>query len=407
MYDLLKGLTGVEAAAFIAGPTSGLYLAQFGAEVIRIDQIGGGPDFRRWPLAPNGASLYWEGLNKGKKSVVIDLARPEGRELAQRLATAPGETRGLFVTNFPALGFLSYERLRALREDVICVRVMGWADGRPALDYTINASVGVPFMTGHPDDARPVNHTFPAWDFITGAYAALSLVSAERGRRLTGKGCEVRIPLSDIAATALANFGQLAEVLTTGEDRPRLGNDVFGAFGRDFEIAGGRRLMVVAITPRQWRAVLKTLELKAPIAALETELGVSFAGHEAVRYQHRDRLYPLFEAAFAMRTEAELAPAFEAEGVCWSAYRTLSEAASDDTLFAANPVFGRAAHPSALDSPVPGPAATLVGPQRGAPVGAPTLGANTDEVLAELLGMSSGEIGRLHDAGLVKGPGEP
>ena len=407
MYDLLKGLTVVEAAAFIAGPTSGLYLAQFGAEVIRIDQIGGGPDFRRWPLAPNGASLYWEGLNKGKKSVVIDLARPEGRELAQRLATAPGETRGLFVTNFPAAGFLSYERLTALREDMICVRVMGWADGRPALDYTVNAAVGVPFMTGHPDDPRPVNHTFPAWDFITGAYAALSLVSAERGRRLTGAGCEVRIPLSDIAATALANFGHLAEVMTTGEERPRLGNDVYAAFGRDFEIAGGRRLMVVAITPRQWRAVLKTLGLEPAVAALEAELGVSFAAHEAVRYQHRDRLYPLFEAAFATRTEAELAPAFEAEGVCWSAYRTLGEAAKDETLFGeGNPVFGRAAQPSGLDYPVPGPAATLVGPERGAPVGAPTLGANTDEVLAELLGMSSGEIGRLHDAGLVKGPGE-
>ncbi|HWF75700.1 MAG TPA: CoA transferase [Caulobacteraceae bacterium] len=406
MYDLLKGLTVVEAAAFIAGPTSGLYLSQFGAEVIRIDQIGGGPDFKRWPLAPNGASLYWEGLNKGKKSVVIDLARPEGRELAQRLATAPGETRGLFVTNFPVEGFLSYERLKALREDVVCVRVMGWADGRPALDYTINAAVGVPFMTGHPDDPRPVNHTFPAWDFITGAYAALSLVSAERGRRLTGRGCEVRIPLSDIAATALANFGHLAEVLMTGHDRPRQGNDVYAAFGRDFVIKDGRRLMVVAITPRQWRAVLKTLDLEAAVAALEAELGVSFAAHEAVRYQHRERLYPLFEAAFATKSEGELGPAFEAEGVCWAAYRTLAEAAGDPALFAGNPVFGRVAQPSGLDYPVPGPAATLVGAKRGAPVGAPTLGANTDEVLAELLGMSSGEIGKLHDAGLVKGPGE-
>jgi 2-methylfumaryl-CoA isomerase len=406
MYDLLKGLTVVEAAAFIAGPTSGLYLGQFGAEVIRIDQIGGGPDFRRWPLAPNGESLYWEGLNKGKKSVVIDLARPEGRELAQRLATAPGESRGLFVTNFPVEGFLSYQRLRALRDDVVCVRVMGWADGRPALDYTINAAVGVPFMTGFADDPRPVNHVFPAWDFLTGAYAALSLVSAERARRLGQGGCEVRIPLSDIAATALANFGMLAEVMTQGQDRPRLGNDVYAAFGRDFAIQDGRRLMVVAITPRQWRAVVKTLGLEAEVAALEGQLGVSFAGHEAVRYEHRDRLYPLFEAAFAARSEAELAPAFEAEGVCWSAYRTLAEAASDDTLFAANPVFGRAAQPSGIDYPVPGPAATLIGPERGAPRPAPRLGTNTDEVLAELLGMSSGEIGRLHDAGLVKGPGE-
>ncbi len=405
MYDLLKGLTVVEAAAFIAGPTCGLYLAQFGARVIRIDQLGGGPDFRRWPLAPNGESLYWEGLNKAKQSVMIDLARPEGRELAQRLAAAPGEDRGLFVTNFPVEGFLSYDRLKAIREDVICVRVMGWADGRPALDYTINASVGVPWMTGFADDPRPVNHTFPAWDFITGAYAALSLVSAERARREGRGGCEVRIPLSDIAATSLANFGLLAEVMQTGADRPRQGNDVYAAFGRDFAIADGRRLMVVAITPRQWRALVKTLDLEAPITALETELSVSFGGHEAVRYEHRDRLYPMFETAFAQKTEAELAPAFESAGVCWSTYRTLSEAAKDDSLFAANPVFGRAAQPSGLDYPVPGPAATLAGEPRSAPVPAPQLGAHTDEVLADLLGMSSGEIGRLHDAGLVRGPG--
>src|SRR5580698_10401520 len=101
MYDLLNGLTVVEAAAFIAGPTSGLYLAQFGAEVIRIDQIGGGPDFRRWPVTEAGDSLYWEGLNKAKKSVAIDIGGPEGRELAIRLAAAPGENAGLFVTNFP------------------------------------------------------------------------------------------------------------------------------------------------------------------------------------------------------------------------------------------------------------------------------------------------------------------
>lgn len=407
MYELLKGLTVVEAAAFIAGPTCGLYLAQFGAEVIRIDQIGGGPDYRRWPLAPSGGSLYWEGLNKAKKSVVLDLSRPEGRELAQRLAAAPGEGRGLFVTNFPAEGFLSYPRLRALRDDVVCVRVMGWADGRPAVDYTVNAALGVPYMTGFADDPRPVNHVLPAWDLITGAYAAFSLVSAERARRAGEGGREVRIPLSDVAAAALANMGQLAEVTLAGADRPRQGNDVFGAFGRDFAIKDGRRLMVVAITPRQWRGLLKTLDLEAAAAALEAELGVSFAAHEAVRYQHRDRLHPLFEAAFARRSAEELAPAFEAEGVCWSAYRPLSEAVRDERLFAANPIFGRPAHPSGLDYPAPGPAATLAGETRGPVTPAPRLGADTDEVLADLLGLSGAEIGRLHDAGLVAGADRP
>src|SRR6187402_2136784 len=107
MYDLLKGLRVVEGSAFVAAPTCGLYLAQMGAEVIRIDNIGGGPDFRRWPLSKAGDSLYWEGLNKSKKSVAIDLSRPEGRELMQAIACAPGDGAGLFVTNFPAEGFLS------------------------------------------------------------------------------------------------------------------------------------------------------------------------------------------------------------------------------------------------------------------------------------------------------------
>src|SRR3546814_2443063 len=95
MYDLLNGLRVVEGAAFVAAPTCGLYLAQMGAEVIRFDAIGGGPDFRRWPLADNGASLYWEGLNKGKKSVAIDLASPTGREIAQRLARTEEHTSEL------------------------------------------------------------------------------------------------------------------------------------------------------------------------------------------------------------------------------------------------------------------------------------------------------------------------
>src|ERR1700748_2302619 len=128
MYDLLKGLRVTEGSAFVAGPTCGLYLAQMGAEVIRFDQIGGGPDFRRWPLTEAGDSLYWEGLNKGKKSIALDLSTPARREPSQRLAAAPGgeaTTDGsLFVTNFPVEGFLSHATLSALNPDLICVRVM-------------------------------------------------------------------------------------------------------------------------------------------------------------------------------------------------------------------------------------------------------------------------------------------
>lgn len=397
MYDLLKGLTIVEGAAFIAGPSCGLHFAQLGAEVIRFDQIGGGPDARRWPRAANGASLYWEGLNKGKKSIAIDLARPEGRELAQRIATA-GD--GLFVTNFPVDGFLSHAKLAALRADLVTLRVMGWADGTPAVDYTINAAAGVPLMTGHPDDPRPVNHVLPAWDLIAGAYGAFALLAAERARRASGKGREVRLALSDIAATSLGHLGQVAETLAGG-DRPRSGNDLFGAFGRDFETRDGRRLMIVAITRRQWIGLIEVLGVAPAIAALEAATGTDFGKDEGARFTHRAALVPIFAAAIAGRDTADLAPAFAARGVCWSTYRTLGQAiAEEPRLFTENPVFAPVAHPGGT-YPTPGAAARLPGETPAPPSPAPRIGADTDAVLADLLGLGEGEIARLHDQGLV------
>lgn len=401
MYELLKGLRVVEGAAFIAGPSCGLHLAQMGAEVIRFDAIGGGPDYHRWPVTPGGDSLYWEGLNKGKKSIAIDLGRPEGRELAVALATAPGENAGLFLTNYPVKGFLSHEALAAKRADIITVRVMGWADGSPAVDYTINAAVGVPQMTGPADDERPVNHVLPAWDLLGGAYAAFAMTSALLRRRISGQGAEIRVPLSDLAASSLSHLGSVAEVLSAG-DRPRMGNDLFGAFGRDFMTADGKRLIVVAITPRQWMGLLKTLDLADAVTAIEAELGIRFAKDEGARFLHRARLFPLFEAAFAARTAEALKPAFDAGGVTWGEYQTLHQAVTTDPrLFTANPLFETLTHPSGLIYPTSGPAGTLANEARGAVAVAPKLGQHTNEVLASVLGLDSGAIGRLHDEGLV------
>jgi len=403
MYDLLKGLRVVEGSAFVAAPTCGLYLAQFGAEVIRFDNIGGGPDFRRWPLADNGASLYWEGLNKAKKSVALDLSRPEGREIAQALATAPGDEAGLFVTNFPVDGFLSYEVLARRRPDLICARVMGWADGSQGMDYTINAALGLPQMTGPADDDRPVNHVLAAWDLLTGAWAAFALVSALLARQRDGKGREIRAPLSDIAAASMANMGFMAETLFAGRQRPRMGNDVYGAFGRDFTTRDGEKLMILAITPKQWSKAVEVLGLGPQVAALEAELGVSFAVDEGVRFTHRARLYPLFEAAFAGRTAAELTPAFDAGGVTWGAYQPLEAALEDRRLYKDNPLFADIRHPSGLSYPAPGAMGTIPQDGRRPPAPASRLGQHTDEVLAEVLGMGSAEIARLHDAGVVAG----
>jgi 2-methylfumaryl-CoA isomerase len=279
---------------------------------------------------------------------------------------------------------------------------MGWADGTPAVDYTINASVGVPYLTGHPDDPRPVNHVLPAWDLLAGAQGAFSLLAAERDRQATGKGRELRLALSDLAAATMGNLGNLAETLLSGQDRPRSGNNLFGAFGRDFATSDGERVMIVAITPRQWTGLIKALGLAEAIAALESELGVDFAKDEGARFTHRARVDALVEGGLGKLPLSQCAEVFDSTGCTWSVYRTLSQSlAKEPRLFGENPIFSDVTHAGGDTYPTPGSAARLPADERGAPAASPRIGQHTDEVLASLLGLSSGEIGKLHDEGIV------
>ena len=395
MYSLLSGLQIIEASSFVASPTAGLYLAQMGAEVIRVDQIGGGPDYNRWPKTKDGKSLYWENLNRAKKSLALNLSAPEGRELLQELVRKTGQ----FITNFPVDGFLSHDKLAAERPDLVTVRIMGMADGGPALDYTVNSAVGYPDLTGAGPD--PVNHVLPAWDLLTGAYAAFAMMAALHHRNMTGTGQEVRIPLSDVAIGTVANLGSLAETFYTGSNRERLGNVVYGAFGRDFVTKDGKRLMIMAITARQWTALVNVLDLASDIAAIESQREVSFARDEGVRFEHRDELFPLVQAKVAQWKYSSLSSALDAAGGCYGPYQTMYEAAHDPEFVSDNPIFGSAANPSGFEYPAAGAFATLPQLDRMAPRPAPLLGQHSDEILSQLLGLDSGAIGALHDRGTV------
>ena len=131
MNRILEGMRVVEGSAFVAVPLAGMTLAQMGAEVIRFDRIEGGLDSGRWPLAPSGQSLFWAGLNKGKKSVAVDMRSPEGKELVTRIITAPGKDAGQFLTNLRVRGWMDYETLSQYRRDLIMVTLMGDREGRP------------------------------------------------------------------------------------------------------------------------------------------------------------------------------------------------------------------------------------------------------------------------------------
>lgn len=399
-YPHLQGLRVIESSAFIAAPLAGLTLAQFGAEVIRVDMIGGGIDYARMPTAPSGRSLYWSGLNKDKKSIAIDIRKPRGRELVQRLATAPGKRAGVLLTNI-ATPWLSHAALAALRGDVISCTIEGNADGSTAVDYTVHCATGYPAATD--TGCGPVNSVFPAWDFACAYQAAFAIAAALLRRDHGGEGAELRIALSDVAFSALSHLGVLAEAELYGRDRPPIGNHIYGAFGHDFATADGRRVMVAGISAGQWRALVATCAIEAQVQALEQECGCDLS-READRYERRTQIAAMLAPWFAARSFAQACADLDAGKVCWGPYRTATQLLAEDArVGAANPIYERLETAGIGTHWVAGTPVRQTGLQRQASRPARLLGQDTDEVLQSVLQLSPTEIGRLHDEGVVAG----
>jgi len=402
VYNLLNDLSIIEVSSFVASPTAGLYCAQMGAEVIRVDHKAGGLDYDRYLLTKEGRSLAWENLNRAKKSVALDLRSGEGRELCVELAAKTGQC----ITNLPEKSFLSHAAMQAKRSDMVSARIMGWHDGRQAMDFTVNAASGYPLMTG-PEEwdaqtAPPISQPLAAWDFITGAYTAFTLMSGLHHRAATGDGIEMRVPLGDVAIGTFANSGALAEMRYRDSNRERLGNAIWGAFGRDFQAKDGTRFMVAALTQKQWAGLVTAFDLAEPIAALESELNVDFNAGDRPRFEHRHRLFELFQNASQQHDYATLAERMAAHGCTFEKYRSHHEAATDPVLVDNNPLFGPSpANPSGFDYPATRSFANMPALEAGDPLPAPFLGEHSEEILAERLGLSSGAIAKLIDAGTV------
>lgn len=401
----LAGLRVVEASAFVAAPSGGMTLAQLGADVIRLDDRGGGLDAHRWPVTPDGVSLYWAGLNKGKRSVCLDMRGPEGQELATMLMTRPGPDGGLLLTNLPTRGWLSYPSLRARRDDMIVIAITGDRDGRSAVDYTVNAALGYPAITGPEQLGGPVNHALPAWDLLAGQAAAVGLLAAERTRSRTGRGGLVRLALSDVGLATVANLGHVADLQINSAERPRIGNDLYGTFGRDFPTRDGRRVMVVAVTRRQWDNLCAATALTERMSRLAALLDLDFR-REGDRYEARQAIATLIEPWCAARTLDEVRRRFDEHEVCWGPFQTFRQLVDEDPRCSVeNPLFELVDQPGVGTYLAPGsPLEFVVGP-RPPVVPAPVLGQHTDEVLAGELGLSEFEIARLHERGVVAGHG--
>lgn len=390
----LAGVRVIEIASFVAVPLAGMTLAQLGCDVVRVDPIGGAADYRRWPVTDDGTSIYWTGLNKGKRSVVADLRSPEGQRVVQRLIA----DSGVLVTNMAGRHWLSYETLVTQRPDLIHLEVLGRADGSTAVDYTINAGVGFPLVTGPSEYGAPINHVLPAWDIACGLHAALAVSAALHRRDQTGEGCRIKLALEDVALGTASALGFLTEAMVNGARRERIGNAIYGQYGQSFTSGDGVSFMVVTLTDRHFRDLAELTESTKVLAALAQARDIDF-GDEGQRYRHRDLLTGLFSGWFAQRPAAQVEAALAGTSLLWDRYRSFAEVAADPRL-RENPMFATLHQPRVGEYLAAGLPALIDGAHPPA-VAAPALGADTEAVLADRLGMSGDEIDRLRQSGAV------
>ncbi|WP_345344918.1 CoA transferase [Rhodococcus olei] len=385
----------VEVSSFVAVPLAGMTLGQLGAEVVRVDPIGGAADYHRWPLTEGGESIYWASLNKGKRSVAVDFRDPDAQALIADLVVEAG----VLVTNVAGRDWLDFAALAARRPDLVHVQLVGRADGGTAVDYTVNAATGFPLASGPVDVAGPVNHLLPAWDVSAGLYVALAVLAAVHRRNTTGAGARIVVPLEDVALATIGNLGYLAEAQLGGAGRERIGTAVYGTFGTDVVTSDGVRFMLVALTPRHFRDLTELTGCTAAVAAVEAALGVDFRD-EGTRFRHREVLSGLIRAWFREHTAAEAAAALAASSVLHERYRTFAEVAADPKV-TANPMFARLDQPRIGPHLAPGLPMSVDG-RHHTPRPAPANGDDTAAVLAEHLGLDAARIAELHSRGAVR-----
>ncbi|MGY0490088.1 CoA transferase [Streptomyces sp. WG-D5] len=396
----LEGLRIVELSSYVASPLGGMTLAQLGADVIRVEPLGGAPDRTRQPLADSGTSLYWSGLNRGKRAIEVDLRSVDGRALVADLVTGAG----VVLTNSERYQDLSYEALAARRPDLIHVTLTGRRDGSAAVDYTVQAATGFPQLTGPESTPDPVNHVMPAWDVAAGLHLAVGLLAAERRRLRTGEGQEVRVALEDVALATAGSLGYLAEAQLAPAPRARAGNYVYGTFGRDFATADGGRLMVVALTGRHWQDLLAATGLGDAVDGLARALGADLSD-EAERYAHRGVLGELLAGWFAAHTLTEAQEALGRTRVLWSTYRSFAELAADGArLLRENPLMARVGQDGIPEHWAPG-SPLVMGGEQTPPEASPAVGQHTEDVLRTELGLDAADVRKLGEAGVIRLPG--
>ena len=309
-----------------------------------------------------------------------------------------GSGGGIVISNVrPDLGY-RYDDLVTRRADLIHVQLAGRADGGTAVDYTVNASSGFGLITGPEAVSEPVNPVLPAWDLLAGMYIATGVLAALNARRASGRGARLELALADVPLAVAANLGLLAEADLTPEPRGRIGNYVYGDFGREFRTLDGRYVMVVVLTEHHWEQLVALLELGAEVESIERDLEVDFrVGMD--RYRHRSWLASLVERWFATRNLAEVESVLSDSTLLWEPYVSFRDVALSGRL-ARHPMIRRVDRPGS--PPVIASSAPLTIDGARPPIeAAPQVGEHNEEILQGILGYDDAQLEHLTARGIV------
>ncbi|MDE2435166.1 MAG: CoA transferase [Sphingomonadales bacterium] len=395
----LAGIKVLDLSRVLAGPWCAQMLGDLGADVIKVEQPGQGDDTRRWgpPFLPDGSrdSAYYLCANRNKRSIAIDIARPEGAELVKRLAAGAD----IVIENFRAGGLakygLDYAGLSAIKPDLIYCSITGFGQDGPerdkgGYDFLIQGMSGLMSVTGQPD-GPPTKVGIPVNDLSTGLYATISILAALNHRNRTGEGQYIDLALFDTQVALLAN--QASNWLNGGVEPRRMGNQHATIVPyQDFACADGEILIALG-NDRQFAALARLLGL--PELADDPRFAVS-----SIRSDNREALFALINPVIAQWRADDLIAALADAKLPGGKVNTVPEALAHPQIAARGLV-----HDMARDDGTPVRIVGFPGKFSRSPASyrrpPPRSAQDTAEVLADELGLSADDVAALVAAGVV------
>ncbi|MDN7130998.1 CaiB/BaiF CoA-transferase family protein [Halomonas sp. MC140] len=397
----LAGIKVLDISRVLAGPWCGQMLADMGADVIKVERPGSGDDTRHWGppwLAGTEESAYYLCANRGKRSVTVDMAKPEGQAVIKQLVAQSD----VLIENFKVGGLkrygLDYASLQALNPKLIYCSITGFGQESPyahraGYDFMIQAMGGIMSLTGKPDDepgGGPVKSGVAFTDIFTGLYAANAVLAALYQRRDSGVGCHIDMALMDVQVGVLAN--QALNYLTSGNVPQRLGNAHPNIVPYQAFATQDGHIIVAVGNDEQFKRFCTLLSL--PGLAEDPRFATNGA-----RVNQRALLVPQLEAALAQRGTDEWLAAFEAVGVPCGPINTLDRVFDDPHVKARGLrqtlPHAQAGHVDLVANPI-----RLNGKQMSATTAPPHLGEHTENVLDEL-GITPQQRTVLREEGII------